>query len=69
MTTMEWKKAYKTQVTDVREYIPGEDLSKVSVQPDYVPKLGDWIARDPRKPDDNWLISSEFFDTSYELDT
>lgn len=62
----DWNTYYKTQPTEMRSYIPGEDLTGVSVEPGYTPKEGDMIARDPKKPTSFWLVSEEFFEANYE---
>jgi hypothetical protein len=45
----------------------GEDLTDVSIQPNYEPKQGDMIARRYEDPRDVWLISEEAFKRDYEL--
>lgn len=30
------------------------------------PKIGDWIARNPKSPNDQWLVSEEFYKENYE---
>lgn len=45
----------------------GEDLTNVSIAPNYEPKQGDMIARRYEDPSDQWLISEEAFKKDYEL--
>jgi len=61
-----WKRMRKSGVIEVRPYIEEEDLTKVSVQPEYTPKPGDFIARDPDNPGDQWLLSAEYAAKNYE---
>ena len=63
---MSWAKYRKQGVTEMRLYEPGEDLSRISVQPDYTPKQGDMVARDPAKPADQWLVNADYFKVNYE---
>lgn len=54
-----------TSVVLMRPYVPGEDLTNISVQPGYEPKYGDWIARNDSDPNDQWLVSEEYFKENY----
>jgi len=60
----------KMQLAEMRAYVPGEDMSRISVStPDIdagSPKLGDMIARNPHNHDDQWLVAKAFFDANYE---
>ena len=51
----------------MRPYIPGEDLTGVSVSDEDNPKEGDMIACNPENPSDKWLVDKAFFDANYEL--
>ena len=62
----EWKKYRKTAVQKMRDYIPGEDLTGVSVAPGETPKEGGKIARDNHGS--QWYVSPEFMAENYELD-
>jgi hypothetical protein len=62
----EWLEYRKVAITEMRPYLEGEDLSKISVQPEYTPKPGDLVARDPAKPEDQWLVAQEFAAANYE---
>jgi hypothetical protein len=44
--TEQWKKYRKTKLQEMRNYIPGEDLTGISVAETETPKLGGKIARD-----------------------
>lgn len=65
----QWKE-YKKKVTstvEMRPYIPGEDLTGVSVSmQDDPPTEGDMIARNPKNSADMWLVSKEYFEANYE---
>ena len=67
MNNLLFKGYVKRGVTQMRPYIPGEDLSGVSVsEEDKPPKLGDMIARNVSNHKDQWLVSKEYFETHYE---
>ena len=61
-----WKFYKKTAVQEMRPYIPGEDLTGVSVSERDTPELGGMIARGA---DDGalWYVSKGFFEANYEL--
>lgn len=64
-----WKLFRKKGLTEMRPYIPGEDLSGVSVSKRDNPNLiggGGMIARDPKNPKDLWFIAQEYFNNNYE---
>jgi len=60
-----WKKYKKTAEQEMRPYIPGEDLSGVSVSERDTPELGGMIAR---WQDDGalWYVSKGFFNENYK---
>jgi len=59
-----WKKYRKTAVQEMRDYISGEDLTKVSVAPGETPKEGGKIARDNKGS--RWYITPEFVAENYK---
>lgn len=62
-----FKSYVKKGYTQMRPYIPGEDLSGVSVSDeDKPPKLGDMIARNVSNHKDSWLVAKEYFEAHYE---
>lgn len=63
---MNWKLYRKKLTQPMRPYIPGEDLSNVSVTDCDTPELGGMIARNPNNPNDQWYVSKEFFQENYE---
>jgi hypothetical protein len=60
----EWKLYKKKALQMMRDYIPGEDLSKTSVAPGETPEEGDKIACD--ESGSQWLIKKWFVDEKYE---
>ncbi len=62
-----WRVYERRLATIMRPYIPGEDLSGISVSDVDNPKLGDMIARHASNHKDKWLVSKEYFETNYEV--
>lgn len=67
----EFRKYRRSQIAELREYVPGEALSeRVSISaPDKEagsPKLGDMIARNPANHDDQWLVAEAYFVANFE---
>lgn len=67
----EFKQYRRSQIAELREYVPGEVLSeRVSISaPDREagsPKLGDMIARNPKNHDDQWLVAAAYFRDNFE---
>jgi len=63
----EWEIYRKIATQEMRPYVPGEDLSGVSVSERDTPGLGGMIARGA---DDGalWYVSKRFFEENYVLD-
>lgn len=61
-----WKKYRKKTTQDMRPYIPGEDLTGISVSKEDIPELGGMIARNPDNHKDQWYVGKEFFEKNYE---
>ena len=58
---MRWKNYIKMEPTPMRPYVPGEDLTNISVSDQDTPEIGGMIAKDPRNPKDQWYISKKYF--------
>jgi hypothetical protein len=69
-----FKQFRRSQIAELRPYVPGEDLSAlvppVSISgPDKEagsPKPGDMIARNPANHDDQWLVTAKYFADNFE---
>lgn len=66
MNNLPWELYKKVQMTQMRSYIPGEDLSGMSISDEDEPKLGDMIARNASNHNDRWLVAKEYFEEHYE---
>ena len=66
----EFKKYRRSQVAELRPYVPGEFLKWVSIaQADLdagSPKEGDMVARNPKNHDDQWLVAEQYFKDNFE---
>lgn len=56
----------KKAVQPMRPYVPGEDLTGVSVSTEDTPELGGMIAINPVNPNDMWYVDKKFFEENYE---
>jgi len=57
----EFKKYTRKGFSEMRPYIPGEDLSDVFVAEVNPPELGGMIARDPENHEDQWYMEETYF--------
>jgi hypothetical protein len=66
----EFKQYRRTQIAEMVEWQPGEDLSRVSSSPPDKeagsPKPGDMIARNPKNHADQWLVAKQYFSDNFE---
>lgn len=70
----EFKQYRRSQIAELRPYIPGEDLISGSVQVSISaedvkagsPKDGDMIARNPKNHADQWLVAAAYFADNFE---
>ena len=67
---MEFKQYRRSQIAELRPYVPGEDMSDISVSlVDHEagsPKPGDMIARNPKNHADQWLVAAKYFADNFE---
>ena len=51
----------------MRAYVPGEDLTGISVNEQDNPEMtGGMIAQNPKNPEDQWFVAQAFFEDNYE---
>lgn len=55
----------KASTQPLRPYVPGEDLTGVSVSEQDTPEPGGMIAVNPKNPDDKWYVAKAFFEANY----
>lgn len=73
---MPWKKYRRTGLSEMRPYVPGEDLAHISVsEPDQATiaaaiaagtNPGGMVARNPDNHEDQWYVAQEYFDKNLE---
>lgn len=56
----------KKSVQPMRPYVPGEDMTGVSLNGKDTLELGGMIAVSPTNSTDRWYVSKAFFETNYE---
>lgn len=61
-----WRRYRRRGVIEARPYVPGEDLTGISVSPSDTPERGGMIARDPANRDDRWYVAPHYFAEKYE---
>ena len=63
----DWKQYKRKGLSEMRPYVKGDDLSKVSVSKEDDPEndMG-MIARNPKKHEDKWYVSRKYFEDNFE---
>ena len=57
----EFKKYIRKSFSEMRPYVPGEDLSGVSIAEVDLPEVGGMIARNPKNHKDQWYVARQYF--------
>jgi hypothetical protein len=63
----EYKNYIKKALQQMRPYIPGEDLTEISVWDHDTPEEGGMIALNPDDPQDKWYVAKKFCEDNYIL--
>ena len=63
---MEFTQYRKKGVAEMRPYVPGENLTSISVNKEDTPEQGGMIARNPDNFEDQWYVAKAFFEKNYE---
>ena len=61
-----WKTYRRKGVAEMRPYVPGEDLTGISVSAPDVPIEGDMIARNAENHADQWYVNPQYFAKHFE---
>ena len=61
-----WKQYRRKGFTAMRPYIPGEDLTAISVSATDTPQVGGMIAYNPANPLDQWYVNQAYFEANME---
>lgn len=70
----EWKQYRRTNIAEMRAFVPGEDTSKFSVsEPDRQLCVNDidefqrgFVARNPQNHAEQWYVARAYFDVNFE---
>lgn len=62
----EWKQYKRKGISEMRTYVPGEDVTKFSVNPVDVLELGGMVARNPKNHADQWYVAKKYFEDNLE---
>lgn len=61
-----FKNYTKKSIQPMRPYVPGEDMTGISVSPEDTPELGGMIAINPLNKNDKWYVAKDFFNLNYQ---
>jgi hypothetical protein len=61
-----WKQYRRRGMTEMRPYVPGEDLQGISVSGTDTPALGGMIARNPENHQDQWYVNAAYVAANME---
>lgn len=64
--TMEWKEHRRKGIIELRPYVPGEDLTGISVSGEDSPTQGGMVARNPVNHTDQWYVAQDYYEKNYE---
>lgn len=62
----EFRQYIRKGLSEMRPYIVGEDLSKVSVTDGDTPEKGGMVARNPKDHADQWYVTKKYFEDNLE---
>jgi hypothetical protein len=64
-----WKQYKRKGLSEMRPYVKGEDLSKISVSGTDNPEedMG-MVARNPKNHEDQWYVARKYFEDNLEED-
>ena len=60
-----WREYMRLGVAEMRPYVEGEDLSKISVADVDTPEKGGMVARNPKNHEDQWYVAKDYFLTNF----
>jgi len=63
-----FKKYRRTNIAEMRPYVLGEDLARISISNEDNPKTDmGMIARNPKNHKDQWYVARQYFEDNFEL--
>ena len=63
---MEWKKYRRVGLSEMRPYVPGENMTGISISATDTPEVGGMIARNPKDHNDQWYVAKKYFEENLE---
>ena len=61
-----FKQYERTGLSEMRPYVPGEDMSKIGISPEYAPAVDmGMIARMPGNHKDQWYVCRKQFESDF----
>ena len=63
---MNWQYFRRKGSACMRPYVPGEDLTGVSVSKEDTPELGGMVAKNPDNERDQWYVAKAYFEKHFE---
>lgn len=61
-----WSTYRRRGLAEMRPYVPGEDLTGISVNKEDTPAAGGMVARNPDKHNDQWYVAAAYFEKHFE---
>jgi hypothetical protein len=65
MSEQIWTQHYQPESQEMRPYVPGEDLTGITVSDGDSTEGGGWIARNKDDDSDRWFVPTLFYDANY----
>ncbi len=63
----DWKQYKRKGLSEMRPYVPGEDLTEISISPEDNPETDHgMIARNPTNHLDQWYVARAYFEANLE---
>ncbi len=63
---MNWQYFRRSNIAVMRPYVPGEDLTGISVSKEDAPEVGGMIAKNPDNEADQWYVAKAYFEKNFE---
>ena len=63
----DYKQYRRKGYSEMRPYVKGEDLTNISVSPEYAESDMGMIARNPKNHDEQWYVARQYFEDNLEL--
>lgn len=61
-----FKQYRRKGLSEMRDYVPGEDMTGISVSETDTPEEGGKVARNPKDHKDQWFVTKKYFEDNLE---